>query len=137
MSTCSIGALIMAEKLDSTKVLSSMMTCRVHKSDHAARSTHEPPHRDDRDAGYEPPSAPSPTPPAGVSVGGGGGPGADLAGGRCRSRQRNTHSTESREVRYPWHPWCGRSVTVYEALTKGGQPVCRGGVDDQRHGRCC
>src|SRR4029453_16891235 len=27
MSTCSTGALILAEKLDSTKVLSSMMTC--------------------------------------------------------------------------------------------------------------
>jgi len=53
----------------------------------------------------------------------------------CTSRQRNTHSTESRQVRYPWHPWFGRSVTVYEALTKGDQPVCRCGVDDQCHGR--
>ena len=59
----------------------------------------------------------------------------DGAGVRCRSRQRNTHSTESREVRYLWHPWCGRSVTVYETLTKGGQPVCRCGVDDQRNDR--
>ena len=40
-----------------------------------------------------------------------------------------------REVRYLWHPWCGRSVTVYETLTKGGQPVCRCGVDDQRNDR--
>ena len=54
---------------------------------------------------------------------------------RCTTRQRNTHNTESREVRYPWHPWCGRTVTVYEALTKGGHPVCWCGFDDQRNGR--
>ena len=59
----------------------------------------------------------------------------DVADARCTSRQRNTHSTESRQVRYPWHPWFGRSVTVYEALTKGDQPVCRCGVDDQRNDR--
>src|SRR5882762_4877492 len=53
----------------------------------------------------------------------------------CTSRQRNTHSTESRQVRYPWHPWCGRSVTVYEALSKGGHRVCRCGFDDQRNDR--
>jgi hypothetical protein len=51
------------------------------------------------------------------------------------SRQRNTHSTESREVRYPWHPWFGRSVTVYEALSKSGHRVCRCGFDDQRNDR--
>jgi hypothetical protein len=54
---------------------------------------------------------------------------------RCTSRQRNTHSTESRDVRYPWHPWCGRSVTVYEALTKGGHGICRCGFDDRRNDR--
>ena len=54
---------------------------------------------------------------------------------RCTTRQRNTHNTESREVRYPWHPWCGRTVTVYEALTKGGHAVCWCGFDDQRNGR--
>jgi hypothetical protein len=54
---------------------------------------------------------------------------------RCTSRQRNTHSTESRDVRYPWHPWFGRSVTVYEALTKGGHAICRCGFDDQRNDR--
>jgi len=51
------------------------------------------------------------------------------------SRQRNTHSTESRQVRYPWHPWFARSVTVYEALTKGGHAICRCGFDDQQDGR--
>ena len=53
----------------------------------------------------------------------------------CTSRQRNTHSTESRDVRYPWHPWFGRSVTVYEALTKGGHAISRCGFDDQRNDR--
>src|SRR5262245_8009581 len=51
------------------------------------------------------------------------------------SRQRNTHSTELRQVRYRWHPWFGRTVTVYEALTKGGHALCRCGFDDQRNDR--
>ena len=54
---------------------------------------------------------------------------------RCTSRQRNTHRTELRQVRYPWHPWFGRSVTVYEALTKGGHVICRCGFDDRRNDR--
>src|SRR5687768_18024338 len=53
----------------------------------------------------------------------------------CTTRQRNTHNTEFREVRYLWHPWFGRTVTVYEALTKGGHRVCRCGFDDQRGDR--
>jgi hypothetical protein len=40
-----------------------------------------------------------------------------------------------RHVRYPWHPWFGRSVTVYEALTKGGHAICRCGFDDRRTDR--
>jgi hypothetical protein len=59
----------------------------------------------------------------------------DEVGGRCTSRQRNTHSTEPRHVRYPWHPWFGRSVTVYEALTKGGHALCRCGFDERRNDR--
>src|SRR5262245_63682455 len=47
------------------------------------------------------------------------------------SRQRNTHSTESRQVQYPWHPWFGRAVTVSVALTRCGQRVCRCEFDDQ------
>jgi hypothetical protein len=53
----------------------------------------------------------------------------------CTTRQRNTHSTEVRQVRYPWHPWFGRSVTVYEALTKDGHAISRCGVDDRRNDR--
>jgi hypothetical protein len=58
-----------------------------------------------------------------------------VVGPDCTSRQRNTHSTELRQVRYPWHPWVGRTVTVYEALTKGGHAICRCGFDDQRNDR--
>ena len=46
---------------------------------------------------------------------------------RCRSRQVNTHNTEFREVYYPWHPWFGRTVAVYEVLVKQGESVCRCG----------
>jgi hypothetical protein len=56
-------------------------------------------------------------------------------GGGYTSRQRNTHNTESREVLYPWHPWFGRSVTVYEVLTKCGHAVCRCGLEEQRNRR--
>src|SRR5215813_1622633 len=62
------------------------------------------------------------------------GPGR-AAAGSCTTRQRNTHNTESREVRYPWHPWFGQLVTVYESVTKGGRPICRCGIEDQRNDR--
>jgi hypothetical protein len=45
------------------------------------------------------------------------------------SRQSDTHSNESREVRYPWHPWHARAVTVHEAFTRNGRAVCRCSVD--------
>src|SRR5262249_8349297 len=44
-------------------------------------------------------------------------------------------STDSRNVIFPWHPWCGRSVTVYEVLTRDGQAVCRCGLDEERSRR--
>ena len=62
-------------------------------------------------------------------------PSSRAAGRSCTSRQRNTHSTELRQVRYPWHPWFGQSVTVYEALAKGGSRICRCGFDDERNDR--
>jgi hypothetical protein len=52
-----------------------------------------------------------------------------------RSRQPNTHSTESREVCYPWHPWFGHAVVVYEVLVKQGHSVCRCGLEEQRNRR--
>jgi len=36
-------------------------------------------------------------------------------GSRCTSQQRNTHSTDSRVVRYRWHPWFGQEVWVHQA----------------------
>jgi hypothetical protein len=41
------------------------------------------------------------------------------------SRQSNTHSTESRELLYPWHPWCGRSVWIHGAFLKSREAVYR------------
>lgn len=43
----------------------------------------------------------------------------------CTSQQRNTHSTESREVRYRWHPWFGRLVWVHCTRIRQGQGVVR------------
>jgi hypothetical protein len=51
------------------------------------------------------------------------------------NRQHNTHSTESREVCYPWHPWYGRAVWVYETLVKSGQPVFRCGTEENHDAR--
>lgn len=46
---------------------------------------------------------------------------------RGTSQQRNTHNIESREVRYTWHPWCGRVVVVHQTFAKNGRVVshCR------------
>jgi hypothetical protein len=62
-------------------------------------------------------------------------PATGVSANRDTTRQRNTHSTERRQVHYSWHPWSGQTVTVYEALTKGGQAVCRCGFDDRRNDR--
>ena len=42
-------------------------------------------------------------------------PSACAAGAGCTSQQRNTHSTDSRVVRYRWHPWFGQEVWVHQA----------------------
>jgi hypothetical protein len=45
----------------------------------------------------------------------------------CTSRQSDTHRIESREVRYPWHPWYGRIVGIDRVVVRGGRAVfqCR------------
>ena len=43
----------------------------------------------------------------------------------CTSRQRNTHSTEAREVLYPWHPWHRRAVWIVETITSNSRAVFR------------
>jgi len=49
------------------------------------------------------------------------------------SRQSNTHSTDSREMRYPWHPWYGRPVWIHGAFVKSGRAVYRCSLE-QNHG---
>jgi hypothetical protein len=49
---------------------------------------------------------------------------------RDTSRQRNTHSNELREVRYPWHPWYARAVVVHETFTRNRRAVFRCGIDE-------
>ena len=48
----------------------------------------------------------------------------EAASGDTRS-QSNTHSIESEEVRYPWHPWYGRRVWIHEDLDKNGDGIRR------------
>jgi hypothetical protein len=50
------------------------------------------------------------------------------------SRQSNTHSTESREIRYPWHPWYGRPVWIHRAFIKAGQAVYRCSLEQNLEG---
>src|SRR2546428_2525715 len=60
-------------------------------------------------------------------------PGWRADGHGCTSREPNTHNTESREVCYPWHPWFGRRVAVYERRVKYGQAVCRSGLENKQN----
>ena len=41
------------------------------------------------------------------------------------SSQSKTHSIESQEVRYRWHPWYGRAVWIHEDLEKHGEGIRR------------
>src|SRR5262245_9711764 len=50
-------------------------------------------------------------------------PALDVDAGRCTRSQSNTHSIESEEVRYPWHPWYGRRVWIHEDLDKNGEGI--------------
>src|SRR5713226_9708764 len=59
-------------------------------------------------------------------------PGWHVGGPGYTSREPNTHNTESREVCYPWHPWFGCWVVVYERRVKYGQAVCRCGLQDRQ-----
>src|SRR5439155_17872344 len=62
------------------------------------------------------------------------GPGADRASlspgtdkdGLCGTRgPSKTHSIESQEVRYLWHPWYGRTVCIHEELEKNSEGIRR------------
>jgi hypothetical protein len=56
----------------------------------------------------------------------------DVSGPDLTSRQSNTHSTESRELLYPWHPWYGRSLWIHGALVKSGSVVYRCSLEAQQ-----
>jgi hypothetical protein len=47
----------------------------------------------------------------------------------------NTHSTESREIFYQWHPWYGRSVWIHGAMVKSGRAVFRCSLEPTREAR--
>jgi hypothetical protein len=55
----------------------------------------------------------------------------DAYGPHDANRQLNIHSSKSREVHYPWHPWHTRAVTVHEAFIKNGRAVFRCGIDEK------
>ena len=54
---------------------------------------------------------------------------------RGKSRQRNTHSTESREVRYPWHPWRDRMVTTHRSFTWNARALFCCSIEESLEGR--
>ena len=56
-----------------------------------------------------------------------GNPRSNAAAFCCTSHQSNTHSTESREVVYPWPPWFGRVVWIYRARVNRGWMVAHCG----------
>src|SRR5665213_9159 len=58
------------------------------------------------------------------------------AGRRCTTRQHNAHRTEEREVFYPWHPWFGLRVFVYEVVTRGSARAFRCAETAQIEARC-
>ena len=57
------------------------------------------------------------------------------ADGGCRSRQSDTYRIESREVRYPWHPWYGRAVGIDRVVVRGGRAVFRCRVEPGQESR--
>jgi len=62
-------------------------------------------------------------------------PAQDESGPHGTSRQRNTHSTESREVRYSWHPWHDRMVTTHRSFTRNGRAFFCCSVEESLEGR--
>jgi hypothetical protein len=54
------------------------------------------------------------------------------AGSHYTTEGSNTHKTETREVRYRWHPWQGRQVAVRGVRIRSGRKVLSCTVDDDR-----
>jgi hypothetical protein len=59
----------------------------------------------------------------------------DESGLRETSRQHNTHSIELREVRYTWHPWCGRVVAIHKTFARNGRVVSQCSIEENSEGR--
>ena len=55
-------------------------------------------------------------------------PGAGVDG--CTTEGSNTHKTETREIRYRWHPWYGRQVLVESIRHRRGVVVLNCRTDD-------
>jgi hypothetical protein len=47
----------------------------------------------------------------------------------CTTRRHDTHSMDSRELRYPWHPWHGQPVWIRRTSARGGVPVFQCSLD--------
>jgi hypothetical protein len=41
----------------------------------------------------------------------------------CTTRQLNTHSIDSRQIHYPWHPWQGQTVWIRRSSLRVGYAV--------------
>ena len=52
-------------------------------------------------------------------------------GADCTTKLQNTHRTERRKVLYPWHPWAGRIVDVYEVIEKASGCIARCRLDSE------
>jgi hypothetical protein len=63
--------------------------------------------------------------------------GSGAAGARCTTKQRNTHSTESRVIRYRWHPWFDREVWIHRTRVGEALAVARCGHDKPRPWPIC
>jgi hypothetical protein len=59
--------------------------------------------------------------------------------GACESgdttHRHNTHSTDSREVCYQWHPWYGRTVWIYESRSGREHLSFRCGLEPTQHSK--
>jgi len=55
--------------------------------------------------------------------------------GGCTTRQHKTHSSDCRELRYPWHPWHGRRVWISRSSARGGSPVFQCSLDPDSRSR--
>src|ERR1700730_553149 len=62
-------------------------------------------------------------------------PTKDVFSNGVTNGQSNTHSTESQEIRYPWHLWCGRSVWIHRRVVKGGRALYRCSLEQNHEAR--